>query len=168
MNFYDVYTTLSRNPETSSSLDKISDYLKCPNTLETLKQALFKKPSRSQYGGAFPFDEETGKIYDTLWKAADAENYSAATRFGRWLMKTICPPADDEGMNAFYLRGDASDNVVVTHEASRDDDDYIVNDEVNEQPNEKEDNEDDIIVVEEKPKQKADTIVQRKTNKKDD
>ena len=85
-------------------LNSICEYLGCRNTLEDLKQALFKKPSRAQFGGAFPFNEETGKIYDVLWKAADAENYSTATKIGRWIMKTICPPADDEGMGAYHKK----------------------------------------------------------------
>lgn len=104
MNFYDVYTTLSLNPDTQQILDKISDFLGCQNQLEPMKNALFKKPNRAQFPGAFPFDEETGKIYDTLWKAADAENYSTAGKIGRWFMKLICPPADDEGMSAFLKK----------------------------------------------------------------
>lgn len=104
MNFYDVYTTLSLNPETQQTLNKISDFLGCQNQLEPMKNALFKKPNRVQFPGAFPFDEETGKIYDTLWKAADAENYSTAGKIGRWFMKLICPPADDEGMAALLKK----------------------------------------------------------------
>lgn len=104
MNFYDVYTTLSINPETQQILDKIADFLGCQNQLEPMKNALFKKPNRVQFPGAFPFDEETGKIYDTLWKAADAENYSTAGKIGRWFMKLICPPADDEGKDSFLKK----------------------------------------------------------------
>lgn len=104
MNFYDIYVTLARNPEAETHLKNICKYCQCKNTLEELKSALHKKPNRSQHRGAFPFDEETGKIYDTLWKAADAENYTTAGKIGRWLMKMVVPPSDDEGMNAFHRR----------------------------------------------------------------
>ena len=104
MNFYDVYTTLSVNPSTQKPLQEVCEFLKSPNSLEPLKKELWKWPARSESPGMYPFDEETGRIYDALWKAAQAENYSALTRFGRWLMKTICPPADDEGMAAYHRR----------------------------------------------------------------
>lgn len=104
MNFYDVYTTLSVNPSTQDQLQQICDLVQCQNSLEPLKQALWKRPSRAEHPGMFPFDEETGRIYDSLWKAAQAENYSALGRFGRWLMRTICPPADDEGMAAYHRK----------------------------------------------------------------
>lgn len=110
MNFYDVYTTLSINPETQQCLVKIADFLGCQNQLEPMKNALFKKPNRVQSPGAFPFDEETGKIYDTLWKAADAENYSTAGKIGRWFMKLICPPADDEGKAALLRKPEPEQN----------------------------------------------------------
>lgn len=104
MNFYDIYTTLNINPDSQHSVETICEYCKCLNQLESLKQALWKKPSRVQMPGAFPFDEETGKIYDALWKAAQAENYSTIGKVGRWMMKLICPPADDEGMGRFHAK----------------------------------------------------------------
>jgi hypothetical protein len=97
MNFYDVYTTLTLVPDAAKALGSICTFLGCENELETVKKALWTKPARTAHSGAFPFDEETGRIYDSLWKAAAAENYSRAERFGRWLFRTICPPADDEG-----------------------------------------------------------------------
>ena len=72
--------------------------------MDTLKKALWKKPSRVELPGAFPFDEETGKIYDVLWKAAQAENYGTAEKIGRFLMRMIVPPAEDEGMGKFHAR----------------------------------------------------------------
>lgn len=105
MNFYDVYITLSHNPEAERAINSICSYCGCSNSLENLREALWKKPSRAQHMGAFPFDEETGKIYDVLWKAAAAENYSTAERIGRWIMKTLVPPADDEGMGTYGTAG---------------------------------------------------------------
>ena len=104
MNFYDVYTTLSLNPEAEHAMNSICQYCNCQNELETLKRALWKKPNRSEVSGAFPFDEETGKIYDVLWKAAQTENYSTLGKIGRTLMKLVCPPADDEGMGRFHAK----------------------------------------------------------------
>lgn len=104
MNFYDIYTTLSLNPDAQPSMEKICEYCNCLNQLESLKQALWKKPNRVTNPGAFPFNEETGKIYDALWKAADAENYSTLGKVGRWMMKLIVPPADDEGMGRFHAK----------------------------------------------------------------
>jgi hypothetical protein len=104
MNFYDIYTTISLNPECERSMRAICEYLKCKNELETVKKALWKSPSMVELRGAFPFDTETANIYCSLWKAASAENYSRAEKFGRWLLRTVCPPADDEGMAAFHRR----------------------------------------------------------------
>jgi hypothetical protein len=104
MNFYDVYTTLSLNPVATESLNTICQFLNCRNELELVKQALWQRPARLQSPGAFPFDDQTGRIYDSLWKAAAAENYSKLERFGRWLFRTVCPPADDEGMAAFHRK----------------------------------------------------------------
>jgi hypothetical protein len=102
MNFYDVYGTLSLNPVASDAMEAICKHVGSKNELESLKRALWAAPSRVDSPGAFPFNEETGRIYDSLWKAAAAENYSKVERFGRWLFKTICPPADDEGMAAYH------------------------------------------------------------------
>ena len=96
--------TLTRNPEAETHMKSICKYCQCQNTLEELKSALHKKPNRAQHRGAFPFDEETGRIYDTLWKAADAENYTTAEKIGRWLMKIVVPPSDDEGMSAYHRK----------------------------------------------------------------
>ena len=104
MNFYDVYTTLSLNPEAEKAMTSICEYCGCMNQMETLKKALWKKPSRAQAPGAFPFDEETGKIYDVLWKAAQTENYGTFERIARGIMKVICPPAEDEGMGKFHAK----------------------------------------------------------------
>jgi hypothetical protein len=114
MTFYDVYSTLSLNPLAANALTSICTLLSCPNDLESVKKALWTKPCRTELAGAFPFDEETGRIYDSLWKAAATENYSIAGRFGRWLFRTICPPAEDEGPQAL-LRKPAP---IVTHEDS--------------------------------------------------
>ena len=111
MNFYDVYTTLSLNPSTQTQLQQICDFVQSPNSLDSLKKALWKRPSRAEHPGMFPFDEETGRIYDSLWKAAQAENYSMMGRLGRWLMSAICPPADDEGMAAYHRKARSSPSV---------------------------------------------------------
>ena len=104
-NYYDVYTTLMvADEDTKLALEKICDFCKCPNDMETLKKALWKKPSRVENPGAFPFDENTGKIYDVLWRAAQKENYGTAEKIGRFLMKLICPPAEDEGMGRFHAK----------------------------------------------------------------
>ena len=103
-NYYDIYTTISLNPETQKPLNTICEFLQCPVQMEPLEKALWKKGNRIQNPGAFPFDDETGKIYDVLWKAAESENYSTLTRIGRWLVKSICPPASDEGMAAFHRK----------------------------------------------------------------
>jgi len=104
MNFFDVFMTLQYNPNAEKPMISICEYLNCKNELETVKSALQKKPNRAQHIGAFPFDEETGRIYDALWKAADAENYTPAEKVGRWFMKMICPPADDEGMAGYHRK----------------------------------------------------------------
>jgi hypothetical protein len=104
MNFFDVYTTLALNPTAAEPLAAICRFVACENAIEPLKRGLWRHPSRIDSPGAFPFDEATGRIYDSLWKAASAENYSRLERFGRWLMKTVCPPADDEGMAAYHRR----------------------------------------------------------------
>ena len=104
MNFYDVFITLQFNPNAEKPLLNICEYLNCENQIDSMKSALQKKPSRSLLLGAFPYDDDTGKIYDVLWKAADAENYTAAEKVGRWFMKMICPPADDEGMAAYHRK----------------------------------------------------------------
>ncbi|KAH0796036.1 hypothetical protein GPJ56_000104 [Histomonas meleagridis] len=176
MNFYDVYTTLSYNPDMERPLNQICEYLGCRNTLEELKQALFKKPSRAQFGGAFPFDEETGRIYDALWKAADAENYSTATKIGRWIMKTICPPADDEGMGAYHMKPRSNYESREPEEVPQQQYEPTPKSETNyETPlhndNDKweiEDDADDIIVVDAKPKPSKNTVTKRTTNKKGD
>ncbi|OHT09244.1 hypothetical protein TRFO_21885 [Tritrichomonas foetus] len=183
MNFYDVYTTLSINPETQPQLVKISEYLGCQNQLESMKEALFKKPNRAQFPGAFPFDEETGKIYDTLWKAADAENYTTAGKVGRWLMKLICPPADDEGMAAFHKK--ASNSVEPDLQPEPETANYAPNPysstsavgntsapeldvvQADNQKWEMSDDDDNVIVVEAKPKQQNNDVVKR-SNKKGD
>jgi len=85
-------------------MNSICEYCGCINQLDALKKALWKKPSRVELPGAFPFDEETGKIYDVLWKAAQTENYGTAEKIGRFLMRLICPPAEDEGMGKFHAR----------------------------------------------------------------
>ena len=103
-NYYDIYTTISLNPESQKPLQTICDFLQCPQQMEPLEKALWKKGSRIQNPGAFPFDNDTAKIYDVLWKAAESENYSTLTRIGRWLVKSICPPASDEGMAAFHRK----------------------------------------------------------------
>lgn len=106
MNFYDIYTTLTINPDegTQQAMTSICEYCGCLNQLEALKKALWKKPNRVENPGAFPFSEETGKIYDALWKAAQSENYGTAEKIGRFFMRLICPPAEDEGMGKFHAR----------------------------------------------------------------
>lgn len=182
MNFYDVYTTLSLNPETQQTLDKIAEFLECPNQLEPMKQALFKKPNRSQFSGAFPFDEETGKIYDTLWKAADAENYSTVGKVGRWLMKLICPPADDEGMAAYHKKAshepEISNSPPHHTNSSPSTPDYPEHQETHYQTNEiqqdqpqetweDDNNDEEVIIIPSVPKPKQSDIIKR-SNKKGD
>lgn len=108
MNFFDVFTTMSVNPATQKPLQDICQFIGVPVELETLKKALWKQPARHEHPGMFPFNEETGRIYDALWKAAQSENYSTMERIGRWLLKAICPPADDEGMAAFHRKAKAT------------------------------------------------------------
>ena len=152
MNFYDVYHTVVLNPELESSMVSICSYLNCQNRMEDVEKALWKKPSRAEAPGAFPFSEETGKIYDALWKAAKAENYSTAERIGRWVMKFICPPADDEGMNAYFMKGNR--NVIEDEEPV-----HIVD-----QDDETEERDVEVPQV----GKKRDDIVKRRTGKKDD
>lgn len=109
MNFFDVFTTMKVNPATQKSLQDICQFVGSPVELESLKKALWKQPSRVEHSGMFPFNEETGRIYDALWKAAQSENYSTVERFGRWLLKAICPPADDEGMAAFQRKAKSTE-----------------------------------------------------------
>jgi hypothetical protein len=66
MNFYDVYTTLSLNPVATESMNAICQFLNCRNELEVVKQALWKKSPRIESPGAFAFDEQTGRIYDSI------------------------------------------------------------------------------------------------------
>jgi hypothetical protein len=104
MNFLDVYTTMNYIPEGIQALDTICTYLGCINERETLKRALWGHCSRVEHPGMFPFDEQTGRIYDSLWKAAAAENYSTAERIARWILQRVCPPADDEGPESFLRK----------------------------------------------------------------
>jgi hypothetical protein len=104
MNFYDVYTTMTYIPEGEKALTEICTFLQCQNERETLKQALWRSSSRAENPGIFPFDAETGRIYDSLWKAAATENYSPVQKVARWILKTLCPPADDEGPESFLRK----------------------------------------------------------------
>lgn len=174
MNFYDIYTTLSLNPEAERSLNSICQYIGAENELESVKTALWNKPNRAQHSGAFPFDEETGKIYDALWKAADAEHFTLAGRFGRWLMKTICPPADDEGMGFYHKTakhdGEDEEPDQVT-EQKPETDNHINTDgetKIETQPPHDSnwqmsgsDEEENVIVIESKPQHKEEQVVKR-------
>jgi hypothetical protein len=104
MNFCDIYLTMTYIPDGVKALNTICTFLGCANDRDTLKQALWGRCSRVEHPGMFPFDEETGRIYDSLWKAAAAENYSTPVRLARWFLRTICPPADDEGPESFMRK----------------------------------------------------------------
>ena len=174
------------NPETQPAISTICGFLGCSNDLDSVKEALFKKPSRNQHPGAFPFDEETGKIYDTLWKAADAEHYTTAGKVGRWLMKLICPPADDEGMAAFHKKAapsgdDRYENYAQQQQENASNNAYndvSYSNKTNADVDEEEihpqqqieienDNEETVIVVQAAPKAKKEEVVKRSHKKGD-
>jgi hypothetical protein len=169
MNFYDVYTTLSLNPIASDALTAICKHVGSRNELESLKRALWASPSRLDSPGAFPFDEETGRIYDSLWKAAAAENYSKVERFGRWLLKTICPPADDEGMAAYHrtARQNQVQEPPTRSEVIRDDGPLPIGDEPAEEWHVSDDGDDKEIRIPTGKAAPTDAVTRRSTKKSD-
>jgi hypothetical protein len=169
MNFYDVYTTLSLNPVAAEPLQAICTAVGSQNELESLKKALWKSPSRVDSPGAFPFDEQTGRIYDSLWKAAAAENYSKVERFGRWLLKTICPPADDEGMAAYHRTAHQTpvEAGLVEKGISRNEGPLPTEEEPSKQWEVSDDGEDKEIEIPNVRGQQTETVTRRSTKKSD-